>query len=183
MDDIGPIPGKFPPNADFTSFKYLTPKFQEYLNSNSLISNVPTVSNEYCILPACQIFLIKGVAFIQKINVMYPIRNERDKDFLEERPDFYLGRLFSMFADIVFENFFDLNKKQNFSSKEDALINTMVQEYFWGLKKGIKEAVLSKSISCSYIASKLYPKYYDTFMDLTKYSQFGFEALSAEENK
>jgi hypothetical protein len=183
MDDIGPIPGRFPPNADFSSFKYLTPKFQQYLNSNALMSKITNFPYESCILTACQVFLIKGVAFIQKINAMYPTREKREEEFLEERPDFYLGRFFSMFADIIFDSFFPFKDQQNFSSKADDLIYTMVQDYFWGYKEGILETVISKSTSCSYIASQLYPEHFDTFMELIKYSHFGFEALSSDEKK
>ena len=42
-----------------------------------------------------------AVSFINKINRMFPLR-DNNGPFLEERPDFYLGRFLSMFADKVF---------------------------------------------------------------------------------
>ena len=183
MADIGPIPGRFPPNADFSSFKFLTPKFQQYLSNNSLVSTIVKLNSDYCDSQNCKTMFIKGVVFMQKINMMFPTREGREVDFLSERPDFYLGRFFSMFSDIIFENFFQLQDQQNLTSKVDEIIYKMIQEFFWGYKEGILDIVMSKSVSCAYEASDLFPENLDTFMELIKYSHFGFEMLSDDEKK
>ena len=52
--------------------------------------------------------LKKGILFYKKIQLTYPQR-EMEGSLLEQRPDLYLGRFLSMFADIVFGQYANLD--------------------------------------------------------------------------
>ena len=52
--------------------------------------------------------LKKGILFCKKIQLTYPQR-EMEGSLLEQRPDLYLGRFLSMFADFVFGQYANLD--------------------------------------------------------------------------
>ena len=112
MADLGPIPGNYIPSVVTSPFRtFLLPKLKFYLKNKSLADRPSATDYGYDCLssPKCKSFFVAGSIFIDKINDLFPRRISGGL-FLEERPDFYLGRFFSMFSENLFNLYFDLSR-------------------------------------------------------------------------
>ena len=137
MDDIGLIPGRYTLSNKKSIFgTFFTQNFTKYLEDKSLpylIIGAPRDCFNTSTL--CQIYLKKAIAFVRTMNVLYPMRKYSDIDYLEERPDFYLGRFFQMFSDKISnsnfanDNWFDCGVRK-FDDTLLGLINNPMMEFF-----------------------------------------------------
>jgi len=172
MDDIGPIPGKYSLNTFNDNFKsLLLPKFKQLLADSGLQNKdfesdlfKNTYFFEDCFnATKCKNIFNLGEIFIEQINTIFPMIRKGAK-FLAERPDFYLGRFFSMFADKVFDNLINIGNFKMIanSTDEQEIIQTMLTDFFWKFTDIYSET----SPSCIYAAQALIPNVYETSLEL-----------------
>jgi hypothetical protein len=91
--------------AEFKSL--MTSNLKLYLSSIGLASEIRLARNDTLRnchnASLCQTLLKTGVSFVETMYKIYPVlkQNTADDEFVKERPDFYLGRFLSMFADQI----------------------------------------------------------------------------------
>ena len=173
MENIGPIPGRYYSVMPDSLFKAsITEKFNKYFRKAGL----QTLSvNKTAAMPICgnsiqcKEFETLGINFIKKIEIAYFKRATTYQDFLNERPDFYLGRFLSMFADYIFNFSIDLSTYDtNFLLEEEQLVWIIIKNLFNGLL--IDGYFSFSSPKCLSIAEDLLTNSYSTFLDLITYS-------------
>jgi len=130
MHYLGPIPGKFSLEKFKSLFTIITPQFKQYLADKKL--HVKITGSPVCLnVTKCQKFYIAGIIFMAKVYTMYPIRTSVD-DFLNERPDFYLGRFLSMFAEQVFQLYIQPDLKfQRYETEVQKILSHILQVYLF----------------------------------------------------
>ncbi len=85
------LPGLIYPNST-AYYSYLTDEYLEPVEPDSI-----TVSG--CVSTAdCQSVFVDAVTFLNTLEIFYSVK-DFSPDFLSKRPDLYLGRLLSSFAD------------------------------------------------------------------------------------
>ena len=127
----------------------------------------------------CQLMLKAGIIFLNKIKGIYhPNRhislNEKTKSYLEERPDFYFGRIMSMFEEKFYQNV-DLSFSPNLRTHTHK--KKIIGPYFEGFWKSYKFNLPS----CIKMAFGLLRGNYSMFLDFIKHSQIGDTMPSTEE--
>ncbi len=85
------LPGLIYPNST-AYYSYLTSKYLEPAETD-LIAVSDCVSVAYC-----QSAFIDAATFLNTLEIFYSVK-DHSADFLSKRPDLYLGRLLSSFAD------------------------------------------------------------------------------------
>ena len=168
--DIGPIPGRLNPDR-FISYwlsNFFVPKLLQYLRSRDLPTTL--VGNPMNCLNTtnCQLILKAGIIFLNKIEVIYFPNSgtsfyRMTNSYLEKRPDFYLGRILSMFQEKFYQNL-DFWGSMNVQAHEKEIVG----QYFQGLYSDPFYMPF-----CIKTAFKLIPGNYSMFFDLIKHSQIG----------
>ncbi len=101
--EFGPIPGLLSPNRSNYIFEsFFVPRLQIITKTLVPSREKANIDIETCRsnTPCCAA-LIKGVQFCNTMKKMYPWTITISQ-YLEERPDFHLGRFLSLFADKLF---------------------------------------------------------------------------------
>ena len=169
---MGYLPGTYDPVKTFDFYQQiLTPNLRTYLTVRGLQIKL-NVSMDDCYSSAlCQSFLKKGLALIEFKKLFYHLRNSNE-DFLIERPDFYLGRFFYMFADIVLASNYGLYCPEHSSNNEtNPILNRMIVDFF---TQGFW-LISFYDGSCRNTKQILLQSHYEIFMDVVLYSQIGFD--------
>ena len=122
----------------------------------------------------CKRMLSKGIAFIDTVNWMFP-RRLYDNDFLDERPDFYLGRFLSMFPEELYETDLDFSGLVgNSEDNQTELLNEIMMDYFSFASEGVEELFTHFKKSCVNMAGKVLHRDIDLFLKMVKYSETDF---------
>ena len=78
-----------------------------------------------------------------------------------------IGRLFALFANVIFNFQFDLKQTNNRTDKEEyKILNTILKSFFNGF--WTKNAFYQNTPNCNFAARNLLPNYFDTYLDLIK---------------
>ena len=169
--DVGPIPGKRTFSDPSNLFQIsLTSKLKIYLKNRGLQNALKGQMRDCYNTSACQTFLKKAVGLRDFLGVVYPKRQSTG-EYLAERPDFYLGRLFEMFSEKIFASSyaFECNRNKTDNAIIDNLISNLIVEYF---TKASNVSVADRE-PCINTIEKLLKTSYETFIDVVKHSQFG----------
>jgi hypothetical protein len=150
----------------FNSF--LTPKLKKILQLNGLQNN-PIGRIETSELNETLYYAIvyQGYSFITKIRKAFVVDGGQG-EFLESRPDFYLGRFVSAFANLVYPT--DVGYFSNSS------VNDYKDPFFNAISKSLKQKVtilsfLRGTSNClSRLGKNLLPDNYETLLDIIKHS-------------
>ena len=95
MLDIGPIPGNYIQTTNSSIYKTLVvPKLKGYLLARGLQLKLNNTFVKCYDVVGCKQILNLATTFQKQIELVYPSVKTQ---FLEERPDFYLGQILSMF--------------------------------------------------------------------------------------
>ncbi len=97
------------------------------------------------------------------------------EEFLSRRPDFYLGRYFSMFSDLVFQKNLKLKLEpdQKLQTEIEKDLSLVLMAFFNGFSNEFFTLSDYKNPSCLTTAKEMLAKSYETFIDLITYSQLG----------
>jgi hypothetical protein len=107
---------------------------------------------------------------MQSNKSLYPFTNSSE-DFLKDRPDFYLGRFFYMFADEILLTNYELDCDSAFYNNEiKSILNRMILEVFGTSING-----LNVENDCTNTTQNMLQSHYETFLDVVLYSQIGFD--------
>jgi hypothetical protein len=172
---LGPIPGRFSHGQAESLFKIITPQFKQILADRKL--QVKITDSVACLnITKCQAFYKAGIVFIAKVYAMYPVRTSND-DFLDERPDFYLGRFLSMFAEEVFQLDLKIDlKSRRYGTDAQKILSNMLQDYFFqynSYREG-EGLASNRNPGCLHNAIDLLcPELYEIYLKLVKHSQIG----------
>ena len=133
-ENLPPLPGFIHPSTKTGAKykKYYIPWMENMMAKNMMIpDDEDSASIESCwTRTACRKNLIEATAFVRTLSQMYPVI-EHSGDFLEERPDFYLGRYFSMFANFMWDYNYALEcEAQPHDDPLDAMIYKIFVEHF-----------------------------------------------------
>jgi len=106
------------------------------------------------------------------MNSFYQQRDMRS-EFLEQRPDYYLGRFFQSFSDKVFGDCYNLKCNSNHSDNNaQKLIYNLIVENFTQ-NRSFHFNCEQRSKNCVNVTQKLISTEYETFMDVVKHSRVG----------
>ena len=174
---MGPIPGCF---ANLNKKKmysdFITPTFKNYLQVNGLQSAVKGNTNTCLNTTLCRNLLIAGAKFMTKMNIIFPPINNSKSDIMLQRPDYYLGRIFAMFADKVSQTNFELEESTNMGLNSTFQIQILDLINFYFNPEMIGEGIIQKAPWCIYSANSILSKLFDTFLDINKHSMVGTTA-------
>ena len=134
-ENLPPLPGFIHPSTKTATKvqKYYIPWLINVMAKNLMTPDYEESSStvESCwAKTSCRKKLIEATAFVQALSQMYPVK-EGSGDFLKGRPDFYLGRYFSMFANFMM--FYNYALDCNVQPQDDpvsAKIYKIFVEYF-----------------------------------------------------
>ena len=120
----------------------------------------------------------EGFFFINFLETVFPVE-DIPGDFLEARPDFYLGRLFSMFPNLVSLSDLGINSSPaNETEPFHRALTSMLKN------KLLVLTVLGSGGSClSRLGENLLPEHYDVILDILKHSQLGNTTPTEEDRK
>ncbi len=151
----------------------LIPKLKNLLKNKGLQTNEGVLikasnQNDF----ARTLGLVAGLQFIMQIRYAFVKEGRQDEAFLETRPDFYLGRLASMFANYAFPSHFGYTAMPtNDTDQFSRAIYTMFQTLS---KDSTLLSILRGDESCiSRFGNLLLPQQYETLLDIVKHSQLG----------
>jgi len=175
MTDLGPIPGRYNLGTAVSLFpSVITPKFKLHLAKKGLQGRVNSSFNNCSLSLNCQLFLTKGITFVNKVYMLFPMRTS-DNDFLYDRPDFYLGRFLEMFADKVYQLDFKLDIDGKNKTLLQDFLNFIIKLYFTQLSQEISSENTLGSLGCYSAAYGLITHgLYQNFIEIVKYSQMDY---------
>ena len=154
---------------------FLIPKLNKLLHTNGHETSLtgfgvlPFLNNK-----SVTMVISSAIGFVEKIKTVYI--NVVQGELWEERPDLYLGRLFSMFADLIYPADMGLVKMP---SNETGTLA-------WALYQHLNQKLpalqhLGGSFPClSHLGKRLLPQHYDILLDVIKHSQLGQTAFEED---
>ena len=180
--EIGFVPGRFHPYEKSNMYQHFVKKYLQRNNSEQKIDNDFMVDCE--ISESCQLNLKKIVGWMKSMEYVFSFKDSTSI-FIEERPDFYLGRFLNSFADNIFGNTFDcqdgyckmLCEPFLFFDVADSLISGVIVDYFTSLNSFGKYEYY-QSQPCINSTEKLLQSLYSTFVDVVKHSEMKNSLLS-----
>ena len=106
------------------------------------------------------------------MNSFYQLRDMRE-EFLEQRPDYYLGRFFQTFSDKVFSDCFNLqcNGKHYEDNVQKLVYNLLVENFTQN--RSIHFICAPRNENCVNVTQNLMSTEYEAFMDVVKHSRLG----------
>ena len=173
-DDMGLIPGRY---ANFKAKKmysdFIMPTFRKYLMSFGFQSYVKGNTNSCLNQTICQNLLIAGSKFLMKMSAIFPPVNNSTIDLLLQRPDYYLGRIFAMFADKVSGINFRLDEGTPMILNKTLQMRIFDLIYFYFNKENVIYASAGKPPWCMYSAEEILSNFFLTFLEISKHSMVG----------
>ncbi len=170
---LGSIPEKFTPsNSDYLFGNFITPNLTKYLIDGKFKTQLLQNLTD-CISESCRSVLKKGVGFTQVINILYPV-TQSNNSFLEERPDFYLGRFLDSFLDKILIRNANIDFKNGTSSPDLStyLWNMIVRYFTSGLlsyNEGHELTFLHDWYCTSF--TQIMKNKYESFLDIVHHSE------------
>ncbi len=179
--EIGFIPGRFHPYKKNALYQHFVETLLANYKFKSTPSNITVCENS----KFCPLIFKKIVSWIKSIEFVFSFKDTANI-FLEDRPDFYLGRFLNNFADNILGNSIGCLhgycvmecKSYLFDNVTDSLISGLLVDYF--TNDNAHHAAWPFGTPCINSTQKLLQSRYSTFIDVVKHSEMKNSLLSEE---
>ncbi len=164
-------------------YGFLIPKLKNLLRNNSLQNSIIGQIDKTTLNTMSLNFVLNaGLQFVMQMKYTFVIQGHVGEDFLESRPDFYLGRLMSMFPNFVFPSDFGYTAVPTI--EPDPISKATYTMYKTLSTRSYLLTYLRGNASCLVrLGQILLPQQYETLLDIIKHSQLGNTTQTADDRR